>query len=1179
MTTRRLALWVVAACLAWAAPARAGVSFDPFKKTSARTALDPIRTAQQAPAAAPAPAPGPAAPAAPQACSNDDQCPAETICEQGSCQPVHGSTNIAWLYYREGAFREILGLYWEKRGSSGFTVLAPFYWHFWSPAKDTYVVPPFMARTSRPDGSFTWALPLNFFWREKNDRSQLVIPFYYANSNGDAGALASLLGFVAWNKHATSGSALWLYWWGSDKKDDTAHHVLFPFLWDFREGPDRSTVVPPIFWRWASASGVSQIAGPWVHLRRPTWTFDTVFPLWWSGRDEKANTSFKMFVPFFFSRSSDGGRRMGWVSPIGGYFRDDDARSRTLTLLPLLTFWRQDPEGDTKVFTPLFVRRHSFVDDATTTWLGLALFYRRTDPGGSTTAVTPLFWHFREASTDATATVLFPLFGRRSGPRDTTTAVGVPGAWFYWRSFTGGGWSGGLFPWAYFGSNAGRSHAVVFPLLWHFANERSSTTVLAPLYYWHRDPHGYAGGLPPLLTFFGRQDGESYAFQIPAFWRFTSERTRSSTTFTPIGYWHTDPDGWSAAVLPPLFWARSGEKRSHAVLFPLFWRFRDAEQQKTTTVVTLYWHRSWGGETTDALFPLFHYRRGARPGGTDETSLTLFPLLHYRRDADTRVLVTPLFASAKGPRRAAGFAGPYFWYRNPTLDASFVPLLYADIKRLDTGERTRQFGPWFQLDGPGHSASLLFPLFGHYADAKESDTWVFPSFFHQRKADGTKVDTLIPLFWRSSGNGRSTTVIGPWYDRKAPDVHNTGLVPLWFHARNAERSMTVIPPLLFVRRHDYKADSERLWCALLWHKRDGADNSSTTLFPFWWSAENKDRSHAVLFPVFWHFQDTPAKTSSTYAFPLYWSSWGTGRTRGLPPLFWYSRDPSDGSGSTAFMPFFYEAHGPKKKAFMTALGGYRRTDTSSLAYAGPIVPFWISFKRLPTDTQREVETNVFLPLLYVSRTRPSSSLRTVLGLFWRHQSVVSATTVVAPLFYDVNDYHLSRTTVFLPLFVRHRDEVAQSTTVVAPLFYRRSAPESSTTVAFPLYWDFKTGNDRTTLALPFVAHWRRADHSSTWVFPFIYHRTGLRPDGQPDGTWRTIVAPFWDAAVKRPGDYAWNVLGGLFGHERIGRNRYLRLFFFRFEQEPAPRAQTAWYSQPARTSRREATRGLSLNTW
>jgi hypothetical protein len=59
----------------------------------------------------------------------------------------------------------------------------------------------------------------------------------------------------------------------------------------------------------------------------------------------------------------------------------------------------------------------------------------------------------------------------------------------------------------------------------------------------------------------------------------------------------------------------------------------------------------------------------------------------------------------------------------------------------------------------------------------------------------------------------------------------------------------------------------------------------------------------------------------------------------------------------------------------------------------------------------------------------------------------------------------------------------------------------------------------------------------------------------------------------------WEVLGGLFGHESVGRNRYLKLFFMRFEQEPAPRAQTAWYSQPLRTPRRQPARGLSMNTW
>ncbi len=60
-----------------------------------------------------------------------------------------------------------------------------------------------------------------------------------------------------------------------------------------------------------------------------------------------------------------------------------------------------------------------------------------------------------------------------------------------------------------------------------------------------------------------------------------------------------------------------------------------------------------------ALFPLFYYRRGARPGGDDETSLTLFPLFHYRRDADTHLFVSLLGASVHGAaRHAAASSAP-----------------------------------------------------------------------------------------------------------------------------------------------------------------------------------------------------------------------------------------------------------------------------------------------------------------------------------------------------------------------------------------------------------------------------------------------------------------------------------------------------------------------------------------
>ena len=96
-----------------------------------------------------------------------------------------------------------------------------------------------------------------------------------------------------------------------------------------------------------------------------------------------------------------------------------------------------------------------------------------------------------------------------------------------------------------------------------------------------------------------------------------------------------------------------------------------------------------------------------------------------------------------------------------------------------------------------------------------------------------------------------------------------------------------------------------------------------------------------------------------------------------------------------------------------------------------------------------------------------------------------------------------------------------------------------------------------------------------YVFPIFYHRTGLGPEA---GTSRLFVFPLWESAVKRPGDYMWEVLLGLFGWERIGRNRYLKVLFIPFEMEPAPAAQTSWYGRPP-PRRHERRYGLDTRTW
>jgi hypothetical protein len=818
------------------------------------------------------------------------------------------------------------------------------------------------------------------------------------------------------------------------------------------------------------------------------------------------------------------------------------------------------------------------------------LFYQREDPEGSTTMFFPLFVHMRDAASGASATVTL-LGGHRSGPRDDTTIVTL----FFWRRYKPSGWSAGLFPLLFFGNNQGKSHAVVFPLFWHLASEQESTTTLVPVFYWHRDRKGYALGSVIPLLFMGSQGGESYAIQFPLIWHFASEKRGTSTTATPIGYYHSDPDGWSAAFTP-LLWMRSGKTRSHFALVPLFWYFADRTEDKTTTVVGPYWHRRWGNETVDGLFPLLYYRRGTRPGATDdETSLTILPFVHYRRGAGTRLWVTPLAAAIHGKEQSGGFVGPYIWYDDKDLSFRFIPFLHADVTQHATGERTRQYGPWFQIDAPGRRTRVLFPLWGQHTDERETDTWVFPSYFRMRRVNGDRVDAVVPLYWRSSFGDRQTTVVGVYYDRTSPGVHNFGFAPIFFHHRNPDRSVTVIPPLLTFRRNERDGESVWHWTALYFHKHD-RESSWTTLFPIYWAHARGGHETAIGFPLYWHVADANEKRSWTLAFPFYWSSSGSWRTRGLF-FAWYTRDTAGEYASHALLPLFYEASAPDHFTLFTPLAGYRRSGPARAWYSllplpmlstdsvqssfSMLFPLWFRY----TDKAPERSTTVIPPLIYISQSDPEESFTTAALLFWRHRDIASSTTLALPLYYDVHDYHLSRTTALFPLFVRHHRESDQTTYFVSPFIYSHTSPTYETTfgipLAFlPLYWDIKRGNDHTRLVLPIYAHWQRAGYRSTLVIPSYYYQEGLHEDGTPDGTYRRfvgVVIPFYDSGVKRPGDFMWNILGGLVGRERIGHHRYLRLFwFFNIETEAAPRAQTAWYSQPVRTPRKLAARGLNV---
>jgi len=223
-----------------------------------------VADAAAAPAAAPAPAPAPSSP--PRACQKDEDCPDESFCQANACQPITTRTNIAYLYYREGSFREVLLLYWGKRGSDGFTVLVPFYWHFWSPRSETRIVAPFYwrfeDRVRQDTTTVIWpGLPISWGRGPGGSRSFGVWPlFYYSNTLGWA---APLLGTFALRDPETQkrgGAVLYLYWWrrGPQKSFDLG----FPLFISSRTEAHAVTYAVPLNFYWRNADDANLLALP-----------------------------------------------------------------------------------------------------------------------------------------------------------------------------------------------------------------------------------------------------------------------------------------------------------------------------------------------------------------------------------------------------------------------------------------------------------------------------------------------------------------------------------------------------------------------------------------------------------------------------------------------------------------------------------------------------------------------------------------------------------------------------------------------------------------------------------------------------------------------------------------------------------------------------------------------------
>jgi len=999
--------------------------------------------------------------------------------------------NVIFLYYRSGdrKFREVLGIYWHQEGDTGYRIVVPFFWDFWSPGQRKRMIFPFVYQSGAARERFTWVFPLNFYWRDGEQKSLLLLPLAYAS----------------WGpKKTAAGAIVPPFYYSRSEKDSFLMVLPLFYRGTGPEEEDSYSVFFPVFWQFTSKGRSFTLAGNFFHHRR----------------GQKTTAA---LVPLVLYRRNDEERRSILISPLFAYENDERAGVKHWGLLAPLYYHRRDSERDIDALIPLFLRWHNRKLRSTTYVVGPLVYY--DDPDGGAQVFFPFYWRFSDSRTGAATSIFFPLFYRHLRPDGSHFNLFFP----FYLSKSEEKWSTGLIPLFFAGASADKHHAVLFPIFWHFKDKDRTTTVAGPVYVKTSD-EGWKAGVAPLL-FLGSDKKGSHQVLFPIFWHLRDHEEETDTWVAGPGFYHKSKRSRVFGLVPVFAAGTRNGTSFQAVLPPLFLRRANEEKGTSDMLIGPYYQWKEPGERGRLFFPLVYHR-----SGDDESSSTaVLPFAFYKRTQYSKLLVTPVGGFKRDDKAGVfqGIFGPYVWHYGPeTSGFALLPVFYRWKKPQEQSTTTIVFPLFVRHVSPTESNHVVFPFFWRFKDEKASSLVLFPLYWRVREKAGFRADVVFPLYWDIRNKDRWARVIGPVFahEDKKEELYQAGVVPLAYYHRNKKGSTFASLPLVFYR-NNFK-QKKRTWVVgPFWYVK-GEEEKAAGFAPLFWYKRSPTDEYTIVLPVAWHFGNPSEKKSTTVVGPWFYMRRGEEKTTGVAPLFYTSWD-NVGGRSVGVFPLFYARNEPDRFRLFTPIFGWEREPGSLQFYAGPY------YHR----HGEKGNVNIVFPLFWRWKTVDDTST-VVFPLVWDfHDRHLKRTTVVFPLFLRHANYRDKETSyVVPPVWVRTRPEATDA--VVFPLVWHFGGKEKSTTVGFPLYWDFKRGNKRTTVVFPLYWSFDRPGHR-TWVVGNTYYRKGKH-----DESYNFLFFPLLQVQRKRPGDIKVEFLGGVAGYERIGVNRHMTIFFIPLKLQP-----------------------------
>lgn len=967
------------------------------------------------------------------------------------------------------------------------------------------------------------------------------------------------------------------------RKGPIGYRLVVPFYYSFWHPERRTKVLFPLFADKINEKDRSR--DTWVfptyqYRREPEMRAHRFWPLFfyqsYGEHGEKGKTV--SIVPLFWVTKKTDSSTVALPPILFLYHHNAEKKQTTVGLLPLLVFYRKNPEVTSAFFLALGFYRKT-ADRSVGGFLPL-VFHSRTQEKRHT-MVLPLFYDAENYQTGSRTTTAFPFFLYHRGA-DKTRLLFSPLGGFYHNPE----------------ENSTTTVLLLPPTIHRSDTLRRFTTVLPPLSMWYRNKitgasWGYAGPL-----FFTRdEEGGSDGF-FPAYFRFFSRKENKSTfvLLPALAVLHTSRDrkfgfvgpayGWSSKTgfgggLLPIFSFAGGDRPHVAVLPPLFTYFADKKAGSSFVSVgpvfarvttrgekagylagffPLLWLQKTGRQNTQMLFPLFYRHR--RPyeetlqigpfyfhrrcpefvGDTrGAVQAGLVPLLFWKRSvAHSFTVLFPLVWQVRTPKSAALVVGPFFHTTDRVSGATAfgaVPLFYVSHSQ----KRTLAFGP----------------LFAYHRTAESKTTWVGPYVETVRsmgKLEQVINRAVLPLFFFHCSQGRRATVLFPLFANiQDKDLTFRQVGPVYFGVRTKTLKADLVLPLFF----SVRTPTRNTTALLPFFYSSHAGGVAAGLLPLFAFGKSKEATWATT-PLGFFYKDekvTRAAALLFYArlqkdkddfgvFPLwFYTRRQTAQALFVLPFVYHSRDLAKNRSLTVLGPLFFGRRGPATFAGVAPLFyGRNDGDGSFRFFAVPLV--YISHR-----VGKPADDWVITPILGVNKN--GAGFRFWLGPFYLRRQTPVTSAALFPLFYYTRDDKTRTTTSFaLPLWFRTSNP-GRSVTMVTPLFWHEQTLLRRLSVFFPLFLDVhKLHNSRLTAVGPVVPLvvrlWDQATRSTTWVFPPLL--TWVKKRG--DGYHSAVVFPlFWYSGGK---ERSTTVLFPLFYHVRRPASSFtalLPLFAYRRDEQ------------------------------